>query len=356
MDKRLLYITSSRDADTHLTSEEYRDKCQFGNGHMLYQLEQIGWSVRRLSFWESWSPWTLAPHIDDFQPTVIFTNGTTALSPVWARRWFCRWSGPIVLGWDDYYDHIWRTNFGSLAGIAMHHYERWIVRDSDYVITLTKYNEERAREMGKTTWYLLNGCVEPVYDDNACRIRLSGEMKLVYCGDQGEYKRTRDIVDAMAHVSKDIRLYLIGRPNPRLQRRAPENAIFLGYLSHNDKWAVMSQADVLVNTADMDSNSKVYEYLRMKKPILGYDGIPNYKFTNRVNALLTRDYPAAIMELYRSPELREELAKNAERDLPVCTWFELAQQYDSTFREILSLYWSEDRGMSCSGEGDRTRS
>lgn len=343
MNRRLLYIVSSRDADTFLTCTEYRDKIPWGHGQILYHLEQLGWSIRRLSFFESWNPWTLGRLMDEYQPDLVLTNGTTALSPVWARKWFCRWRGPIILDWGDFYAVVWETNFGWLAGRFMRFYERCIVRGSDYVMTVSKHNQKRAEAWGKRTWYVQSACVEPVYDLNACSIRLSGAMKLVYCGGQGKYKKVEDIVNAMAHVPDDIRLYLIGTPNPDLRKHASGNVVFLGQLPENDKWSVMSQADVLVNTADMDVNSKIYEYLRMQKPILGYDGIPNYKFTNRVNALLTRDYPSAIMELYQSPELRTTLAVNAARDLPVCTWLELAQQYDHILQEISDLYWGERR-------------
>jgi hypothetical protein len=76
----------------------------------------------------------------------------------------------------------------------------------------------------------------------------------------------------------------------------------------------------------------------MRKPILGYDGIANCLFNNRVNALLTRDYPSAIMELHRSLELRRQLAANAARDISVYTWREIAEQYDGAFGEIVELY------------------
>lgn len=341
MDKRLLYITSSRDADTFLTSEEYRTKNPFGHGQILFHLERLGWNIKRLAIYESWNPWILSRYIQKYQPSLIFTNGSTALSPVLARRWACSWRGPIILGWDDFYKVIWDTNFGWLAGQFMRWFEPCIVRGSDYIVTISYYNQKRADALGKRTWFIPNGCDEPVYDSRRCPTCLSGVMNLVYCGDQGRYKRTGDIVRAMAHVPKDIRLYLIGYPNPKLQKYASENVIFLGRLSENDKWAVMSQADVLVCTADTDCNAKFHEYLRMGKPILGYDGIANHLFQNRRNALLTRDYPTAIQELYRSPELRAILASNAAKDIPVYTWREIAERYDRAFTGICELYSNE---------------
>ena len=343
MDRRLLYITSSRTADTHLTSEEYRARVPYGHGQVLLHLEQLGWSIRRLSFWESWNPQTTARHLEAYQPDIVFTNGTTGLSPVWARKRHCKWHGPVVLGWDDFYEDIWRTNFGWLAGRFMRWFEPRIVRGSDFVITISRYQQERAETLGKKTWYIPNGCIVPRFDVDACAIHLDGSLNLVYCGDQGRYKRTHEIVQAMSKVPKDIKLYMVGTPYEYLKPYASDNVIFLGRLPENDKWSVMSQADVLVCTADTDCNAKFHEYLRMGKPILGYDGIANHLFTNRRNALLTRDYPAAIMELYESPELRADIAANAARDIPVYTWREIAEQYDRAFAEILELHSANTR-------------
>jgi hypothetical protein len=97
----------------------------------------------------------------------------------------------------------------------------------------------------------------------------------------------------------------------------------------------MNQADVLVCTANQDCNAKFHEYLRWKKPILGYDDRANLLFKNGRNALLTRDYPAAILRLYREPELRRSLAENAERDIVVHTWQEIANQFNGYFNELL---------------------
>jgi glycosyltransferase involved in cell wall biosynthesis len=111
-------------------------------------------------------------------------------------------------------------------------------------------------------------------------------------------------------------------------------------------WSVMSQADVLVCTADQDCNAKFHEYLRMGKPILAYDGKPNWLFKNRVNAFLTRDYAEAIIELRDSPALRASLAANAARDIPLCTWKEIASMYDVALETVISMHQSR-LGAAC---------
>lgn len=337
--RKILYITSSRNKYTASGSiEDYYRLLPYGQAAVLYNLVRLGWEERRLALWGSLRLRRVGRTMEQFDPAVVFTNSVAGLMPVCSRRLFSRWRGPVVHGWDDFYEVIWRLNFGWCAGRFMRWFERQIVVHSDYIITISLYNKKRAESWGKRAWYVPNGCDVPQFDLSASGIRLDGRMKLVYCGDQGAYKRTGDIVRAMSRVPPDIKLYLIGTPNPALRRYASANVIFLGRLPENDKWSVMSQADVLVCTADTDCNAKFHEYLRMKKPILGYDGIANHLFRNRVNAFLTRDYPAAITELAESPELRVRLAENAARDIPVHPWREIARQYDLAFTEIIQLY------------------
>ena len=341
--KKLLYVSSSRNRT--LTGDNITaayESVPFGHIAMLRGLGQLGWHIRMAGWHGSWNPVSLARRITRFSPDLIFANSVTSLSAVWAQFMSSGWHRPVVLGWDDFYEDIWRTCFGPVAGHFMHWLEPRIVRASDYVITISRYQQERAKALGKKTWYIPNGCDFPEFDVTTCKHTLQGELNLVYCGDQGRYKRTYEIVQAMSRVPEDIKLYLVGTPYKYLQPLASKNVIFLGRLPENDKWSIMSQADVLVCTANTDCNAKFHEYLRIGKPILGYDGIANHLFQNRRNALLTRDYPATIMELYRSPELRAEIAANAARDIPVYTWREIAEQYDRAFAEILDLHDRND--------------
>ena len=270
-----------------------------------------------------------------FRPDIIYTYGSlTALNPVWLRRLCRHRSYKVVHGWDDVYGEIWHDVYGWLPGRLMDIMERAIIRQSDGVVTLSRYNQERGRKWGVESVYIPNGADVPSYDPSKCPIRLEGRLKLVYTGDQARWKRTWEICAAMADLPKDIKLYLTGGHYPYLDKYASENCIFLGYLPKNDQLSVMAQADVLVITANQDCNAKIQEYLRFGKPILGYDGRPNLFFTNGHNALLTRDYRSAILRLANDPGLRARLAANA-RELPVMTWAEIAAQFDDYFRSLL---------------------
>ena len=154
----------------------------------------------------------------------------------------------------------------------------------------------------------------------------------------------------MRHVPKEIKLYLTGPHYAYLDEYASENCIFLGYVSKNDQFGVMSQADVLVCTADQDCNAKLHEYLRWEKPILGYDGRANLLFKNGRNALLTRDYPSAIMRLYNEPQLRRELAEHAKPTSP-CIRTEIAR----SLMPIFERHWLrlDLTGARRAGQRDR---
>jgi hypothetical protein len=335
--KRILYASSTRadwfenpDASTHWENAPYSIDA------IGYHLEKRGWTVG----WAGWkttrSPKRLAGKIDAFKPDIIYTYGsTTALTPLFCRRFLCQWkSFKVVHGWDDLYGDIWQEIAGWPGRILMNIMERLIVTRSYHVVTLSRFLQQRGKKWGIDCLYIPNGADFPAFDRAACPIHLEGDMKLVYTGDQARWKRTADICEAMRHVPKNIKLYLTGRHYRHLDKYASDNCIFLGYVSRNDQLCVMDQADVLVCTADQDCNAKLQEYLRFKKPILGYDGRMNLFFKNGENALLTRDYPNAIMALYNNPSLRTALADHAARDIPVYTWSDIAGQFDTFFASV----------------------
>lgn len=333
---RLLVATSHRPQTgfESLDTQSFYRRQPYSLGAIVYNLEKLGWATRRLGIGSTMNPLRLARAIDAFQPDIVYTYGSlTALTPLLCRRLLCRHRRfHVVHGWDDAYGDIWRDAYGRLPGRVMDVVEKLIVTRSDAVVTLSRFLQERGRSWNKDCHYIPNGADVPVFDGAACPIKLEGRLKLVYTGNPAPWKRTWEICEAMRHVPRDIRLYLTGERYAYLDPYASDNCTFLGYLSKNDQWAVMAQADVLVVTADQDCNAKLQEYLRFKKPILGYDGRMNLFFANGRNALLTRDYPSAILRLANDPDLRRQLAEHAARDIPVHTWAEIAAMFDAFFR------------------------
>ncbi len=336
-EKRILLVSSDRrDWFERVSDEEHFRKAPYSVGAILYNLSQIGWKTARSGWSTSRSLIKLAKKIDQFKPDIVYTYGSTvALNPLICRKFFCSWRiFKVVHGWDDLYGDVWGDLFGLSGRILMNAIEKQIITRSDAVVTLSYFLQNRGKKWGVDCKYIPNGA-DPV-DRNAIHgnIKLEGTMKIVYTGDQARWKRTAEICEAMRHVPKDIKLYLTGRHYSYLDKYASENCIFLGYVSKEEQYHVMSQADVLVCTADQDCNAKIQEYLRWERPYLGYDGRANLFFKNGHNALLTKNYPEAIIRLYESPQLRLELAANAKAEIPIYSWAEIALLFNEYFTSL----------------------
>ena len=168
------------------------------------------------------------------------------------------------------------------------------------------------------------------------KIKLEGRFKIVYTGDKAKWKRTADVCLAMTPLPNDIKLYLTGQNEAYLEKYASENCVFLGWLSKEEQFGVMSQADAFVCTSDQDCNAKLQEYLRWKKPILAFDGEANNFFKNGETALLAKDgdYAPLIKKLAEDPALCRRIAENAAREIPVYSWAEIAAQFEEYFKEL----------------------
>jgi glycosyltransferase involved in cell wall biosynthesis len=332
MNRRIIFYTSTRITKVKETdtAETHFATWPFSLGAIRYNLEKLGWTTRYVTLTTAKSLLRTTRLIDSFKPDIIYTYGSTvALNPLICRP-FCRHKAfQVIHGWDDVYGEVYAEVFGKIPGLFMDWMERRIIQNSDGVVTLSHYNLARGREWGVESHYIPNGADVPVIDPAQRTINLAGRFNLVYTGSTARWKRTDEICEAMRHLPMDIKLYITGDIHPYLEPYLSENCIYLGYVPKQVQLNVMAQADAFVVTADQDCNAKLQEYLRFKKPILGYDGRLNRFFTNGRNALLTRDYAASIRRLVDDPELRQSLADNAAKDIPVYTWLEIAQQFDA---------------------------
>ncbi|MDD5707947.1 MAG: glycosyltransferase [Kiritimatiellae bacterium] len=337
--KRFLIVVSDQTGrfDEHTPAKAHFEQSPFSLAAIRYHLELLGWTTCYAPVATAAHPLRLARLIDRFAPDIVYTyGGTVSLHPLFCRRFLCRHRRfKVVHGWDDVYGEVWRSVYGRVPGILMDWMERRIIRNSDAVVTLSYYNQMRGRQWGVESHYIPNGADEPQVDCSACDIRLQGRFKLVYTGAMDRWKRTWEVCEAMRRLPSDIRLYLTGPGSERMREYASENCIFLGFLPRQQQLCVMSQADALVVTADQDCNAKLQEYLRFKKPILGYDGRLNLFFKNGRNALLTRDYAAAIQRLAADAELRAALVRHAAADIPVYSWLEIARQFEDFFEQLM---------------------
>ena len=337
MNKRLLYASSTRrngfenqDPLSHYKEAPYSIEA------IGYNLSKKGWDVCWCGWNSTHNPYRLAKYIDDFKPDIVYSHGSLlALHPLFCRKFLCRHKAfKVVHGWDDHYGRIWGDMFGWPGKVLMDWMEKRIVKNSDAVVTLSYELQKIGRKWGVECKYIPNGA-DPVEELTVKGdIKLTGRFNIVYSGDKAKWKRTEDICSAMARLPKDIKLYLTGRKEAYLEKYSSENCIFLGWLTKEEQFNVMSQADAFVCTSNQDCNAKLQEYLRWKKPILAYDGEANNFFKNGENALLAKDgdYAPLIERLASCPELCRRIPENAERDIPVYSWAEIAGQFDEYFR------------------------
>ena len=308
-----------------------------------YSVDAIGANILKLGHvanWAGWptsrNPFRLARRIDELKPDIVYTYGAlTSLNPIFCRRFLCKHkSFKIIHGWDDEYGTIWDCIIGWPGKIFFNWMEKTIVTKSDHVVTLSRYLQQKGRKWGVECHFIPNGAdpIDPARIKG--KIKLTGRFNIVYTGDKSKWKRTDEVCRSMKKLPSDIKLYLTGHDADYLKPYASENCIFLGYLSKEEQFNVMNQANAFVVTADQDCNAKLQEYLRWKKPILAYDGRPNLFFSNGRNALLAKDgdYAPAIKRLASDPSLCKTIADNAAKDIPVYSWLEIAQQFIDYFK------------------------
>ncbi len=337
--RRILYVSSTRrpwfedqSAAVHFANAPYSIDA------IGYNLEKLGWEVGWCGWRSSRSPFALARRIDEFKPSIVYTYGSTvALHPLFCRRFLCRHRAfRVVHGWDDHYGRIWGNMFGWPGKVLMDWMEKRIVKNSDAVVTLSYELQKIGRKWGVECKYIPNGA-DPVENlPRSEKIKLEGRFKVVYTGDKAKWKHTEDVCRAMKGLPEDVKLYLTGKDEDYLMRYASNNCVFLGWLSKEEQYGVMAQADAFVCTSDQDCNAKLQEYLRWKKPILAYDGEPNNFFRNGETALLAKDgdYAPLVMRLAGDPALCRQIAENAARKIPVYSWSEIASQFDEFFGEV----------------------
>ena len=339
---RILYVSSTRAPwyKKGVSAAEHFSKAPYSIDAIGYNLEKRGWAVAWLGWKDTTNPFHLAKEIDDFKPDIIYTYGSTvALHPLFCRRFLCRHKAfKVVHGWDDHYGRIWGNIIGWPGKVFMDWMEKRIVKNSDAVVTLSYELQKIGRHWGVECKYIPNGA-DPIEGlSRSDKIKLEGRFNIVYTGDKAKWKRTDDVCRSMRKLPTDIKLYLTGKKEAYLEEYASENCIFLGWLTKEEQFGVMSQADAFVCTSDQDCNAKLQEYLRWKKPMLAYDGEANNFFKNGETAFLAKDgdYAPLIRRLADDPALCRRISENAAREIPIYSWAEIAEQFEEYFMGLMA--------------------
>ena len=259
-----------------------------------------------------------------FKPHIIISTAYAGIIPIFFKKMGIV-KCPIVHDWNDYYTEI----FGRRIGLAKAAFlENYIIQNSDFLTTPSKYLLEKANIYGKRIKFIPHGVELNLKLPPA---KLKGKFKLLYIGEQTTYKRIDRIINAVKGLNCD--LYLVGNINESFQKIASKNVHFLGRIPHEEIGAYIKAADVCVITADQE-NLKMHEYAKAGKIILAFKGRIQYFFTHLKDAYLTEDFRQGIKTLMTNTKLRKRLEKNI-KIFPTFSWDKVAKDYTLFLKKVL---------------------
>src|SRR3989344_2368007 len=224
----------------------------------------------------------------------------------------------IINDWTDDWAEVMSGRYG-YRNIAF--LERYMIKQSDFIITPSKRRYDIAKKMGKKIFLRPHG-TDIVFSKK--KANLKGKFKILYVGSQEESKNVGVLVRAVKGL--DVDLYLVGKTNPNLLRIASYNVHFLGFRDPKELYIYYNSADLLALTMDNDSTLKIEEYKKARKPIIGFDGRLRNIFVHKENAYLTLDFREGINYLIKDKKLLLKLKKNSSK-FKVYNWNEVSEKY-----------------------------
>ncbi len=262
---------------------------------------------------------------------------------------------PVTLNWGDYYAEMipsypgWLSKYidksapaHATKGAAFIFRPKWMLRflenyaaiNVDFITTISRRNEARARQFGKEVHFIPLGYWPPKPTKINLNLVQTGEnyLKVVYVGSISRAKLVDVMIEGVRGLPCD--LFLFGRPDPALQAIAPENVHFMGYVDETEVISVLKQADIVTSMNDQDCNYKFIEYIAAGKPILTYDGLPANVFKHRETAYLTKNFRSGLVDLLNDAPLREALTKNVS-SIEVFTWDQIIAKYIDVYQQYL---------------------
>jgi len=241
---------------------------------------------------------------------------------------------PLIHCWDDYY----ADSMMNYPRFLISFMEEFTVKNSDYITTVSRYNELKAIDLGKIVYYIPNGVIS---NRKKTKLNLNSlktdakNLKLVYLG--GNYHKSRKIEEIILAV-KNLKcdLFVFGEAHLNLVSIAGKNVHFVGQVDPSEVFYVLKQADILVNNMNADCNFKLLDYISAGKPIITSDGMVRNVLTNRKNAILTKSFRKDLEILINDKKLRETLEKNIKK-IKVKTWEQLADTHLKLYSELLKI-------------------
>ncbi|MDI6737838.1 MAG: glycosyltransferase [Nanoarchaeota archaeon] len=290
--------------------------------HLLYEFEKKGHEVEYTT--KSEWPFFYLKYLK-FKPDIVICVGVFGAFAAFLKK-IRLIRKPIVNDWTDDWAEIMGEKYG-YKRIAF--LERYMLRNADLITTPSRFREKIAR---KNEWKVV---FRPHGTDmdftNAKPARLSGKFKIVYAGDMADSKRLDLLVNAVSNLGCE--LYLIGKPNPKLEGIAGRNVHFLGAKLPDELPSYYLAANVLAITMDNDSSLKIQEYVKSGKPIIARQGRMSNIFKHKQNAYLASDFKKGILELMNDKKLLKQIAAGS-RKIRVYSWKEVAGLYLELMQKV----------------------
>ena len=271
-----------------------------------------------------------------FKPDIIISTWIPAgFIPVFLKKMGLI-KCPVVHRWEDYYAESMTTYPKWLVSFM----EKYTAKNADYVITILKTLQERAKKMGKEVFLLpygiTNGNKKTKINLDSLKTKKSN-LKVIYLGEINlSYKRVDKIIEAAREVDCD--LFLFGE-EPKEEYRAlmkgHKNIHYMGWVDQEEVADLLKQGDILVNTANHDISMKFLDYINARKPILALNDRPAKTFKHKETAFLTSDFKTGLIELIRDDKLRKKIEKNME-SLKIYTWEEVADIHLALYKKIIA--------------------
>jgi len=266
-----------------------------------------------------------------FQPSIISTTWTPACFIAALLRKVKLIKCPVIFNWDDYYAEQ-MTNYPYFIVNFM---EKFTAKNCDLIITISKYNHKKAKEMGLNSLYIPPGYFNGFSNSNINLKELKTKQKnfvIVYLGDQSKYKKVDKLIKAVKNLNCD--LFLLGDINKKFKEFASENVHFLGYIPELEVRSILKQADILVNTSNQDCSYKLFEYISIKKPIIAFEGKASKILKHGINGFLTKDFRQGIIELIQNKPLLNKIKNNVKK-IKVLTWEEVAEKHINIYNNLI---------------------
>jgi glycosyltransferase involved in cell wall biosynthesis len=253
-----------------------------------------------------------------FKPDVLISVGLIGSMTAFLKK-IKMIRKPLVHDWNDNYTDVMGRKYG-IDRVAF--LEHFIIKNSDYITTPSRFLERRCEIFGKKAVYIPHG-VNPDFMKGE-PYKLKGKVKVVYVGSQTDYKMIGKVINSVKDLDCD--LYLFGKTNEQLKKTAPKNVHFMGPVPHTEIPRYLRAGDILIFAADDDSTLKMFEYIKAGKAIVALKGRPGYVLDNYINALLVDDLGDGLRILIKDEKIRKGLSENVKK-IKVCTWDEIAKIY-----------------------------